>query len=90
MDSPGVHMEGDNMEGGAEYGRKLFASLLIPIEEDMGGDMNGEGGMAVEGMDGQMEGGSPGGEGQMMNEEEFKQHQEEMYMQQQRQMEYMQ
>jgi hypothetical protein len=79
MDSPGVHMEGDNMEGGAEYG-----------QEDMGGDMNGEGGMAVEGMDGQMEGGSPGGEGQMMNEEEFKQHQEEMYMQQQRQMEYMQ
>jgi hypothetical protein len=41
--------------------------------------------MAVEGMDGgHMEGGeSPGGEGQMMNEEEFKQHQEEMYMQQQ-------
>lgn len=22
MDSPGVQMEGDNMEGGAEYGRK--------------------------------------------------------------------
>lgn len=62
-------------------------------EEDMGGDMNGDGGVAVEGMDGgQMEGGdSPGGEGQMMNEEEFKQHQEEMYMQQQqRQMEYIQ
>ena len=46
--------------------------------------MNGEGGMAVEGgegMDGHMDGGSPGGEGQMMNEEEFKHHQEEMYMQ---------
>lgn len=43
----------------------------------MGGDMNGEGGMAVEGegMDGDHMGGdSPGGEGQMMNEEEFKQH----------------
>jgi hypothetical protein len=43
----------------------------------MGGDMNGEGGMAVEGegMDGgHMGGDSPGGEGQMMNEEEFKQH----------------
>lgn len=59
----------------------------------MGGDMNGDGGMAVEGEGmegGHMEGDSPGGEGQMMNEEEFKQHQEEMYMQQQRQMEYMQ
>jgi hypothetical protein len=67
----------------------------LNIDEDMGGDMNGDGGMAVEGgegMDGHMDGGgSPGGEGgQMMNEEEFKQHQEEMYMQQQRQMEYMQ
>lgn len=64
--------------------RVLVVKNLI-LEEDMGGDMNGEGGMAVEGMDGgHMEGEeSPGGEGQMMNEEEFKQHQEEMYMQQQ-------
>jgi hypothetical protein len=49
----------------------------LNIDEDMGGDMNGDGGMAVEGgegMDGHMDGGgSPGGEGaQMMNEEEFK------------------
>ena len=51
--------------------------LSYAIGEDMGGDMNGEGGMAVEGegMDGgHMGGDSPGGEGQMMNEEEFKQH----------------
>lgn len=88
MDSPGGNMEGENMEGGADYGRKqMLDHLTLCLEEDMGGDMNGEGGMAVEGgegMDGNMEGGSPGGEGQMMNEEEFKQHQEEMYMQQQR------
>ncbi len=46
-------------------------------------------GLAVEG--GDMEGHSPGGEGQeMMNEEEYKQHQEYMQQQQQRQMEYMQ
>jgi len=27
MDSPGGQMEGDNMEGGAEYGRKQFLTI---------------------------------------------------------------